>query len=65
MQNLTWDNVKGITKEIKLDAFAGGCNFTYIDSHAKFGKWSQTWWRDIPKGIYAGNFDPRNEGRTN
>ena len=64
MQNLTWDNVKGITKEIKLDAFAGGCNFTYIDGHAKFGKWSQTWWRDIPKGVYAGNFDPRNEGKS-
>lgn len=63
MQNLTWDAAKGETKEIKHLAFAGGSNFTYVDGHAKFGKWSQTWWRDIPNGIYAGSFDPRNEGR--
>lgn len=64
MQNLTWDVVKVATKEIKLDAFAGGANFTYVDGHAKFGKWSQLWWRDIPNGVYAGSFDPRNAGRT-
>lgn len=63
MQNLTWDPAKGETKEIKLDAFGGGSNFTYVDGHAKFGKWSALWWRDLPKGVFAGNFDPRNEGR--
>jgi prepilin-type N-terminal cleavage/methylation domain-containing protein/prepilin-type processing-associated H-X9-DG protein len=65
MQNLTWDGTNNITKEINFTVFGGGCNFTYVDGHAKYGRWSQTWWRDIPKGIYAGNFDPRNEGRTN
>ncbi len=65
MQNLTWDATKNETKEIKLDAFSGGCNFTYVDGHAKFGKWSQVWWRDLPNGIYAGSFDPRNQGRPN
>jgi len=64
MQNLTWDNSKGITKEIKLEAFSGGTNYAYADGHAKFGKWSQLWWRDIPRGIYAGSFDPRNTGRS-
>ena len=64
MQNLVWDPAKEQTKEIKLDAFAGGSNFTYVDGHAKFDKWSQVWWRDIANGIYAGSFDPRNSGRT-
>ncbi|MEZ0325803.1 MAG: prepilin-type N-terminal cleavage/methylation domain-containing protein [Fimbriimonas sp.] len=63
MQNLTWDGVKNETKEIKLNAFGEGSNFTYVDGHAKFGKWSQLWWRDLPSGIYAGSFDPRNQGR--
>jgi len=64
MQNLTWDGTNNITKEIKLDAFMGGSNFTFVDGHSKFGKWSQMWWRDIPNGIYAGSFDPRNQGRN-
>ncbi len=63
MQNLTWDAAVGETKEIKLRAFAKGTNLTYVDGHAKFGKWNALWWRDIPRGIYAGFFDPRNEGR--
>ena len=63
MQNLTWDATAGITKEIKLEAFSGGANYAYADGHAKFGKWSQLWWRDLPNGIYAGSFDPRNTGR--
>jgi hypothetical protein len=65
MQNLTWDAAKDLTKEIKVDAFSGGANYTYADGHAKFGKWSQLWWRDVPNGIYAGSFDPRNQGRSN
>jgi len=62
MQNLTWDSARLETKEIKLEAFSGGANYAYADGHAKFGKWSQLWWRDIPNHVYAGNFDPRNEG---
>ena len=65
MQNLTWDNTANQTKEIKLNAFSDGANYTYVDGHAKFQKWSQLWWRDLPNGIYAGSFDPRNSGRPN
>jgi prepilin-type N-terminal cleavage/methylation domain-containing protein/prepilin-type processing-associated H-X9-DG protein len=64
MQNMTFDPAKDETKEIKLRAFSGGSNFAYVDGHAKFGKWAQVWWRDVPNGVYAGNFDPRNQGRT-
>ncbi len=64
MQNLTFDPATGLTKELKLTAFSGGQNYTYVDGHAKFGKWSQTWWRDLDRGIFAGNYDPRNEGRN-
>ena len=62
MQGATWDAARKETKELKLKAFTGGENYAYADGHAKFGRWSQLWWRDIPKGIYAGAFDPRNEG---
>ncbi|CAN5508105.1 hypothetical protein BH11ARM2_BH11ARM2_12490 [soil metagenome] len=65
MQNLTFDPAKDQTKEIKLDAFSGGANYAYADGHAKFGKWSQLWWRDLPRGVYAGSFDPRNAARSN
>ena len=63
MAPIVWDAAKGETKEIKLTAFSGGANYAYADGHAKFGRWSQLWWRDVPKGVYAGAFDPRNEGR--
>lgn len=64
MENMTWDPVAGETKELKLRAFTGGANDTFVDGHAKFGKWSQLWWQDISRGVYAGAFDPRNAGRS-
>jgi prepilin-type N-terminal cleavage/methylation domain-containing protein/prepilin-type processing-associated H-X9-DG protein len=62
MQNMTFDAAKDQTKEIKLEAFHNGSNFTYVDGHAKYGKWSRLWWRDVPNGIYSGNFDPKITG---
>ena len=63
MQGATWDGARNRTKELKSEAFAGGANYAYADGHAKFGKWPALWWRDVPNGVYAGAFDPRNEGR--
>ncbi len=67
MQNLTFDPATDRTKELKLEAFpsgpGGGANYAYADGHAKFGKWTALWWRDLPNGVYAGAFDPRNAGR--
>ncbi|MER3496303.1 MAG: hypothetical protein C4320_05565 [Armatimonadota bacterium] len=63
MQNLTFDPVKNETKELKLRAFSEGANYGYADGHAKFGKWSGLYFRDLPNGVYAGYFDPRNQGR--
>ncbi|MDX2064930.1 MAG: prepilin-type N-terminal cleavage/methylation domain-containing protein [Fimbriimonadaceae bacterium] len=63
MQNLTWNPAQNETRELKLRAFTDGKNFTYADGHAKFGKWSQVWWQRADLGIFAGDFDPRNEGR--
>ncbi|RYG84355.1 prepilin-type N-terminal cleavage/methylation domain-containing protein, partial [bacterium] len=63
MGPVVWDGPKDETKELKLRAFTDGANYAYADGHAKFGKWSQLWWRDLPKGVYAGSFDPRNSGR--
>ncbi|ARU39774.1 hypothetical protein CCB80_00885 [Armatimonadetes bacterium Uphvl-Ar1] len=65
MQNLTWDATKNETKEVKLLAFSQGTNYAFADGHAKFGRWTQVWWRDTANGIFAGSFDPRNEGRKN
>lgn len=65
MQSGTFDPATDQTRELTLTAFTDGSNFAYADGHAKFGKWSQVWWRDIPHGIFAGNFDPRNTGRSN
>lgn len=62
MQGMTFDATKDETKEIKLPAFSQGSNYTYVDGHAKFGKWNQLWWRDLANGVYAGTFDPKNLG---
>ena len=64
MAPIVWDAAKDETKELKLRAFGEGANDAYADGHAKFGRWSALWWRDVPKGIYAGAFDPRNTGRA-
>jgi prepilin-type N-terminal cleavage/methylation domain-containing protein/prepilin-type processing-associated H-X9-DG protein len=63
MQNMTWDSGKQETKSLRLRAFTDGANYTFTDGHAKFHRWNTVWWRDIPNGVYAGNFDPRNIGR--
>jgi prepilin-type N-terminal cleavage/methylation domain-containing protein/prepilin-type processing-associated H-X9-DG protein len=63
MQNLTFDPTTNRTREIKLEAFSGGTNYAYADGHAKFQKWPQLWWRDLPRNVFAGNFDPKNEGQ--
>jgi prepilin-type N-terminal cleavage/methylation domain-containing protein/prepilin-type processing-associated H-X9-DG protein len=54
-----WDSASGETLELDVRRHQGGFNAVYADGHAKVARWSQTWWRDIPKGIYAGSFDPR------
>jgi prepilin-type N-terminal cleavage/methylation domain-containing protein/prepilin-type processing-associated H-X9-DG protein len=63
MNNMTWDPVTGETRSLKIRAFSEGSNYTYADGHAKFHRWPEIWWRDLPREIYAGNFDPRNSGR--
>ncbi len=53
-----WDSARIETLEIALNRHQGGFNVVYADGHAKWVKWSQVWWRDLPR-IYAGAFDPR------
>lgn len=38
-----------------------GMNCTYVDGHAKWARWSQIWFEDLPNGVYDGNFDPRQQ----
>jgi prepilin-type processing-associated H-X9-DG protein len=59
LQSMVWDSILGHTRELKIGAFADGSNYGYVDGHAKFQKWGQVWWRNIPEGIYSGSFDPR------
>ncbi len=63
MQGAVWNPDKDETKELKLNAFTEGLNYGFADGHAKYQKWRAVWWRDLDKGIYAGSFDPRNEGK--
>lgn len=63
MNGGTWNATTGETRELKLRAFADGKNYTRMDGSAAFQRWGQVWWRDLQNGIFAGNFDPRNEGR--
>ena len=62
MNVLLFDHPNDVTKEIPVVRHAGGANYTYADGHAKFGKWRQLWWKDEARGVYEGNFDPRNDG---
>jgi prepilin-type N-terminal cleavage/methylation domain-containing protein len=63
MQNMTWNPATNETRELKLRAFTEGINFARVDGSAKFSRWSEVWWQDTANGIFAGNFDPRQEGR--
>ena len=63
MHNSFWDATKNETTELALRRHAGGLNNVYADGHAKWARWSQLWWKDEARGVYAGAFDPRNTGR--
>lgn len=63
MQGSTWNTARNETRELKVRAFQDGFNVTHTDGSARYVKWTQVWWRDLPNGVFAGNFDPRNEGR--
>lgn len=54
-----WDNAKRETREIALRRHQEGSNYFYLDGHVKWGKWSQVYWQDRTRGVYEGNFDPR------
>lgn len=54
-----WDSANDITLEIALERHTETFNVLYADGHAKNVRWKSVWWRDIPKDIWAGNFDPR------
>jgi len=54
-----FDSVLNQTKELALNQHFGGFNNSYADGHAKWSKWSQVWFQDIPSGVYEGAFDPR------
>lgn len=62
----TWDTRDDRTKELKTSrqGYNSGSNYLYADGRAKFGQWDRIWWRHLTHGIYAGDFDPRNEGRA-
>lgn len=60
----TWDPVRREPRLLKIRAFFNqGANYAYCDGHAKYSVFRRLWWRDIPNGIFAGTFDPRNDGR--
>jgi len=54
-----WDIDKGETREIALRRHNGGSNYIYVDGHAKWRTWRQVWWQDRVRGVYEGDFDPR------
>jgi len=59
MHGTTWDDTKNQTKELALERHLETFNALYGDGHVKAQKWSQVWWQDTSRGIYEGNFDPR------
>lgn len=54
-----WDDATNQTKELDLTRHLGGLNNVYADGHAKWGKWTNLWFRDTSRNIYEGAFDPR------
>jgi prepilin-type N-terminal cleavage/methylation domain-containing protein/prepilin-type processing-associated H-X9-DG protein len=57
--NSGWDAVKREPKELAVRRHQEGLNLGFVDGHAKWARFSQLWWRDKAKGIWAGSFDPR------
>ena len=53
------DAAKQGTTELEIRRHQEGMNVGYVDGHVKWARFSALWWRDLPRGIYAGSFDPR------
>lgn len=54
-----WDAEKKEPTEIDVRRHRGGSNYMYLDGHARWSKWSRVYWQDPARGVFAGDFDPR------
>ena len=54
-----WDTPRNETKELALRRHQGGATYFYLDGHARWRTWDQVWWQDRARGVYEGDFDPR------
>jgi prepilin-type N-terminal cleavage/methylation domain-containing protein/prepilin-type processing-associated H-X9-DG protein len=54
-----WNAATGETREIALRRHNDGSNYIYVDGHAMWRTWRQVWWQDRARGVYEGDFDPR------
>ncbi|MCW5943398.1 MAG: hypothetical protein KIS66_14295 [Fimbriimonadaceae bacterium] len=59
MTGMTWDSVAQRPKNVNVTRHGEGSNTTYLDGHARFGRWERLWWQDSSRGVYQGAFDPR------
>lgn len=59
--SFAWDGAKNETSEIALRRHQEGSNYIYVDGHAKWHKWGQVYWQEGVSGVFAGNFDPRQQ----
>jgi prepilin-type processing-associated H-X9-DG protein len=54
-----WDTPRNETKELALRRHQGGATYFYLDGHARWRTWNQVWWKNWARGVYEGDFDPR------
>jgi prepilin-type N-terminal cleavage/methylation domain-containing protein len=59
MSSITWDAAQNETKELALRRHLETFSALYGDGHAKARRWSQAWYQDTARGVYQGDFDPR------
>jgi prepilin-type N-terminal cleavage/methylation domain-containing protein/prepilin-type processing-associated H-X9-DG protein len=54
-----WDPAKQEPIDVATRRHRGGANYGYVDGHVKWSRFAPLWFQDIPHGIWAGRFDPR------
>lgn len=54
-----WNSETNETREIALRRHQEGSTYFFLDGHAHWNKWGQVYWQDLDRGVFEGNFDPR------
>jgi len=58
MNMMTWDATRGEPTTLAIRRHNGGSNYVFVDGHAKWHQFSQTWWQMVGHPPLRDWYDP-------